>query len=192
MTDLRDELRRHGVDAWLAPTGDPHLSEYVAERWRTRDWLSGFRGSAGTLVVTHDEACLWVDPRYHMRADRETGERHHGLQAGHRGHARRADLAAACAAAGATLGLDPATSDMAAVQELEARLGWRSHGPRRARPDRRGVDRPPGTEPAAIVPHPSPSPASPRAQARRLRARLAELGARPACWSPRSTRSRGC
>ncbi|MCC6309854.1 MAG: aminopeptidase P family N-terminal domain-containing protein, partial [Trueperaceae bacterium] len=69
---LRKSMRTAGVDAWLATTGDAHLSEYLSERWRTRAYLSGFNGSAGRFVVTADHAGLWVDPRYHMRADTET------------------------------------------------------------------------------------------------------------------------
>ncbi|HNQ99130.1 MAG TPA: aminopeptidase P family N-terminal domain-containing protein, partial [Trueperaceae bacterium] len=69
---MRASMRAAGVDAWLATTGDAHLSEYLSERWQTRAWLSGFKGSAGRFVVTADQAGLWVDPRYHMRADTET------------------------------------------------------------------------------------------------------------------------
>ena len=120
---LRDQMRRHGVDAWWAPTGDPHLSEYVAAPWRTRDWLSGFRGSAGTLVVTHEHAALWVDPRYHMRADTETaGTPITVFKVGIAGTPDVADWLARTLPPGATLGLDPATASVAAVSELEARL----------------------------------------------------------------------
>ena len=49
---VRDALRAHGLAAVLVPTSDPHLSEYLPERWQGRQWLSGFTGSMGTLVVT--------------------------------------------------------------------------------------------------------------------------------------------
>lgn len=68
---LRVEMGKEGLDAWLVPSGDPHLSEYVAAHWKTREWLSGFTGSAGTLVVTKDESLLWTDGRYFVQAEKE-------------------------------------------------------------------------------------------------------------------------
>jgi len=69
---LRSMMAKRGIQAWIATTGDAHLSEYIGARWQTRAWLSGFRGSAGRLVVTRDFAGLWVDSRYHQRADADT------------------------------------------------------------------------------------------------------------------------
>lgn len=68
---LRAAMRRHGLAAWIVPTSDPHLSEYLPARWQGRQWLSGFTGSAGTLVVTPQLAGLWVDSRYWLQADAE-------------------------------------------------------------------------------------------------------------------------
>jgi Xaa-Pro aminopeptidase len=68
---LRTIMRREQVDAWIVNGTDPHLSEYVASRWRTRAWISGFNGSAGTVVVTLDRALLWVDARYFVQAEME-------------------------------------------------------------------------------------------------------------------------
>jgi Xaa-Pro aminopeptidase len=69
---LRAALRARGVDACLIPTSDPHLSEYLAQRWQARAWLSGFDGSAGTLIVTPEFAGLWVDSRYWAQAEAQT------------------------------------------------------------------------------------------------------------------------
>jgi Xaa-Pro aminopeptidase len=66
---LRAALDQHGVDAVLVPSSDPHLSEYLPERWKAREWLSGFTGSVGTLVVTRDHAGLWADSRYWVQAE---------------------------------------------------------------------------------------------------------------------------
>ncbi|MFN3416594.1 MAG: aminopeptidase P family protein [Caldimonas sp.] len=66
---LRDALDEHGLDAVLVPSSDPHLSEYLPERWKAREWLSGFTGSVGTLVVTRDHAGLWADSRYWVQAE---------------------------------------------------------------------------------------------------------------------------
>ncbi|PKL27348.1 MAG: aminopeptidase P family protein [Spirochaetae bacterium HGW-Spirochaetae-2] len=64
---VRNLMREHRVDAWIVNGSDPHVSEYVAPRWNTRSWLSGFTGSAGTIVVTLDKALLWVDSRYYIQ-----------------------------------------------------------------------------------------------------------------------------
>src|SRR5690554_6117410 len=68
---LRQVMLEHGVEACVVPTSDPHLSEYLPERWQGRQWLSGFTGSAGTLVVCRDTAALWADSRYWEQADNE-------------------------------------------------------------------------------------------------------------------------
>jgi Xaa-Pro aminopeptidase len=69
LTDLREVLAREGVHALLVPSADPHLSEYLPERWAGREWLSGFTGSMGTLVVTLTEAVLFADSRYWVQAE---------------------------------------------------------------------------------------------------------------------------
>ncbi|HKT41535.1 MAG TPA: aminopeptidase P family N-terminal domain-containing protein, partial [Rhodanobacteraceae bacterium] len=68
---LRGVMRQRGVAACIVPTADPHLSEYLPEHWTAREWLSGFTGSAGTLVVTADFAGLWTDSRYFSQAQRQ-------------------------------------------------------------------------------------------------------------------------
>ncbi len=66
---LREAMTRHGVAALIVPSSDPHLSEYLPERWKGREWASGFTGSVGTLVVTQDAAAVWVDSRYWTQAE---------------------------------------------------------------------------------------------------------------------------
>ncbi len=68
---LRTQLRENGLDAWVINGTDPHQSEYVCPRWRSREWISGFTGSAGTVVVTADQALLWVDSRYFIQAQEQ-------------------------------------------------------------------------------------------------------------------------
>ena len=68
LTALRGALAARGLAACIVPSADPHLSEYLPERWQGRQWLSGFSGSVGTLVVTADFAGLWVDSRYWVQA----------------------------------------------------------------------------------------------------------------------------
>ena len=66
---LRERMRREGMDAYMVPTADFHGSEYVGAHFKCREYLSGFTGSAGTLVVTGTEAGLWVDGRYFVQAE---------------------------------------------------------------------------------------------------------------------------
>ncbi len=68
---LRQAMRAHGVDAYLIPGSDPHQSEYVAAHWQSRQWISGFTGSAGLVIVTQDHAGLWTDSRYFLQAETE-------------------------------------------------------------------------------------------------------------------------
>ena len=68
---IRDALQRHALDAVLVPSSDPHLSEYLPERWQARQWLSGFTGSMGMLAVTATRAALFADSRYWTQAEAE-------------------------------------------------------------------------------------------------------------------------
>lgn len=68
---LRAAMRQHGVAAVLVPSADPHLSEYLPAHWSAREWLSGFTGSAGTLVVSQEHAGLWTDSRYFSQAEQQ-------------------------------------------------------------------------------------------------------------------------
>lgn len=66
--NLREWMRANGFSAFVFPSSDPHNSEYVADHWKSREWISGFTGSAGTAVVTLDHAALWTDSRYFIAA----------------------------------------------------------------------------------------------------------------------------
>lgn len=69
LASLRDLMRREKLDAFIFPSTDPHNSEYVPDRWKGREWISGFNGSAGTAVVTLHSAALWTDSRYFLAAE---------------------------------------------------------------------------------------------------------------------------
>src|SRR5204863_7704456 len=64
-------LKRRGIAALLVSSSDPHLSEYLPERWQGRQWLSGFTGSMGTLVVAQERAAVFADSRYWTQAEGE-------------------------------------------------------------------------------------------------------------------------
>ena len=65
---LRKLMKERGMDAYMIPTADFHESEYVGEHFKCREYMTGFTGSAGTALITMDEACLWVDGRYYVQA----------------------------------------------------------------------------------------------------------------------------
>lgn len=67
---MRAYMRANGFNAFVVVSSDPHSSEYVADCWKSREWLSGFDGSAGTVVVTEEKALLWTDSRYWLAAEK--------------------------------------------------------------------------------------------------------------------------
>lgn len=69
--ELRTVLKSEGIDAFVFPSTDPHNGEYVPEHWKGREFISGFDGSAGTAVVTMDDAALWTDSRYFLQAEEQ-------------------------------------------------------------------------------------------------------------------------
>lgn len=68
---IREEMQANKIAACIIPSADPHLSEYPAAHWKLREYLSGFTGSNGTLVITAECACLWTDSRYYLQAEKE-------------------------------------------------------------------------------------------------------------------------
>ena len=71
LEDLREVMKREHLSAFIFPSTDPHQSEYVADHWKGREWISGFNGSAGTAVVTMTSAALWTDSRYFLAAEEQ-------------------------------------------------------------------------------------------------------------------------
>ena len=68
---LRQLMKENQMDAYIVPSFDAHQSEYVAEHWKGRQWISGFTGSAGTVVITLEDAGLWTDGRYYIQAEKQ-------------------------------------------------------------------------------------------------------------------------
>ena len=73
---LRKQMEKHNLEICIIPTADPHQSEYTADCWKFREYLSGFTGSAGTLVVSLSDAALWTDSRYFLQAEEELKGNH--------------------------------------------------------------------------------------------------------------------
>ena len=120
---VRDELKRQNLAAMLVPSSDPHLSEYLPERWQGRQWLSGFTGSMGTLVVTVETAVLFADSRYWVQAEAElagTGTELVKIATGN--STAHADWLARHVPSGATVGVDGSVLGLAAAQWLESTL----------------------------------------------------------------------
>jgi Xaa-Pro aminopeptidase len=123
ITQLREALAEAGVAALIVPSADPHLSEYLPERWQARQWLSGFTGSMGTLVVTTTEAMVFADSRYWTQAEAElagTGIRLEKIATGTSpGHI---DWLARHLAAGSTVAVDGQVLALSQHQALLAAL----------------------------------------------------------------------
>ena len=120
---LRAAMKQENIQALLVPSSDPHLSEYLPERWKSREWLSGFTGSMGTLVVTHDHALLFADSRYWQQAERElagTGIALFKIKSGM--SQEHVDWLAANVGANNTVAVDGAVMGLAAMRALETAL----------------------------------------------------------------------
>lgn len=120
-------MRANGLSTWIALSSDPHLSEYLPQRWQARRWLSGFSGSAGTLVVTQNFAGLWVDSRYWVDAEaRLAGTGIGAVKAASAAGAQLLDWLAENVAEGSTVGVDGASLGLALARSIEAALSKRS------------------------------------------------------------------
>ena len=71
LMELRQKMKEYGMAAYLIVSDDFHASEYVGEYFKCREYISGFNGSAGTLVITEDMAGLWTDGRYFIQAEEQ-------------------------------------------------------------------------------------------------------------------------
>jgi Xaa-Pro aminopeptidase len=68
---LREAMQAENIQACIIPATDPHTGEYIPDHWKTRQWISGFTGSAGTILITLDKAGLWTDSRYFLQAEEQ-------------------------------------------------------------------------------------------------------------------------
>jgi Xaa-Pro aminopeptidase len=120
---VREALARSGAQALLVPSADPHLSEYLPARWQGRQWLSGFTGSMGTLVITLDQATLFTDSRYWVQAEHELAGSGVDLERIPTGAAtHHIDWIARTLAKGQTLMVDGQVLGLAGAQLLRAAL----------------------------------------------------------------------
>lgn len=163
---LRQALVRHDLAAVLVPSSDPHLSEYLPERWQGRVHFSGFTGSMGTLVVTRDRAAVFADSRYWTQAEAELAGTTVELVKIPTGAAtHHIDWLTATLSSGQTLAVDAAVLGLAAAQMLAGALQRHGIGLRtdldlmaEAWPER------PGLPAAPVREHLAPHAAVPRAE----------------------------
>ncbi len=121
---LRALMRKQKLDAYYVPSVDPHQSEYLPDCWKRRQWLSGFTGSAGDLLVTARKAGLWTDGRYFLQADLELkGSGITLMKLGVPGVPALVDWAARELKKGQVLGVDPQVMSVAAAEQFADKLG---------------------------------------------------------------------
>jgi len=177
---VREALAQHGAHALLVPSADPHLSEYLPARWQGRQWLSGFTGSMGTLVVTLERAALFADSRYWVQAEAElagSGIELEKIPTGAATH--HIDWIARNLANGQTLMVDGQVLALAAAQQLRGTLDKAGIALRtdadlltQAWPDR------PALPARPVYPHQAPQAVEPRTERlARVREAMAKHGA---------------
>ncbi len=121
---LRKAMKTAGLDAYIIPSSDPHQSEYVADHWKSRAWISGFTGSAGNVVVTMDHAGLWTDSRYFIQAEDQLKDSNmvlHKLNIPHT--PEHVQWICENLAEGSTVGCDARLFSVSQIRRLEKRLG---------------------------------------------------------------------
>jgi Xaa-Pro aminopeptidase len=120
---VQEALKNNGLAAVLVPSSDPHLSEYLPERWQGRQWLSGFTGSMGTLVVTLDAAALFADSRYWEQAANElVGSGIELVKINTGASTQHVEWLTSHVPHGRTVGVDGSVLGLASAQHLQAAL----------------------------------------------------------------------
>lgn len=120
---LREKMRQANIDATIIPHSDPHQSEYMAPHWHLREFFSGFSGSAGTLVVTVDDARLWTDSRYFLQAaDQLEGSSIILMKDGLPSTPSINQYLTSTLQPGASVGIDAMTFSVAALNQLKSDL----------------------------------------------------------------------
>ncbi len=180
LSQLRTVLAAHQLAGIMVPSSDPHLSEYLPEHWHAREWLSGFTGSVGTLIVTSEFAGLWVDSRYWVQAESQlAGTSIQVMKVGGVTSTAHLDWLAEHLPRGARFAVDGNVLGVSAARALEQALRARSVAVQFDADvvaliwaDRAALPK------TAVVEHASPyAPATRAEKLAQLRQRMAELGA---------------
>lgn len=124
---LRSFLKEQNLQAFIFPSTDPHQGEYIPEHWKTRTWISGFDGSAGTAVVTLEQAALWTDSRYFLAAEKQLAGTPFGLMKERiEGTPSIPEWLARVLPQGSRVGIDPEVNAYATYLDWKAQL--QGHG----------------------------------------------------------------
>ena len=116
-------MKDGGIDMYIIPMSDPHLGEYIPEHWQIIRWLTGFTGSAGTVVVTDSQAGLWTDARYFIQAERQlSGSGFDFMRPGQYQRNDYMDFVAENSKPGDKIGIDGRIFQVSAFRRLEKRL----------------------------------------------------------------------
>lgn len=119
---VRDRMQQHQLDAYLIPNTDPHQSEYIAPYWRIMPWMTGFTGSAGTVVITTQEAGVWTDSRYFIQAETQLADSGFGLMKLKTRGPEYLDWLLAHVPEGGRVGFDGRLFSVAQVRNMEQKL----------------------------------------------------------------------
>ncbi|CAK8544660.1 unnamed protein product [Lathyrus sativus] len=115
------------IDAYIIPSQDAHQSEFIAECYGRRAYISGFTGSAGTAVVTNDKAALWTDGRYFLQAEKQLNSNWILMRAGNPGVPTTSEWLNEVLAPGARVGIDPFLFTSDAAEELKQVISEKNH-----------------------------------------------------------------
>lgn len=115
---IRQLMKTQGVDAFIIPSSDPHMSEYLPAYWQGRQWVSGFTGSVGTLVITQDFAGLWTDSRYWVQAPIQLADTGIELQKMEQGRPTFGKFLAETLVSGAKVAIDGSVLSVAEFENL--------------------------------------------------------------------------
>ncbi|XP_059645968.1 aminopeptidase P2 [Cornus florida] len=129
LTALRELFSKPGIgiDAYIIPSQDAHQSEFIAECYMRRPYISGFTGSAGTAVVTKDKAALWTDGRYFLQADKQLSSSWILMRAGNPGVPTTSEWLNDVLAPGCRIGIDPFLFSSDAAEELKEAISKKKH-----------------------------------------------------------------
>lgn len=126
LTQLRHLMKEEAIDALMVPTDDPHMSEYTASYFSRREFISGFTGSAGIVIITMDGSYLFTDGRYHRQAEIELPKHWTLMKVGVKDVPTPTDFLAKTMSSGSVIGIDPFVHAVSAVKQQQSQ--WEKKG----------------------------------------------------------------
>lgn len=122
LSNVRSLMDKEGIDAFVVPTDDPHMSEYTANYFARREFISGFTGSAGTVVLTKDQSVLFTDGRYHQQAEMQLRPGWTLMKEGIAGVPTISEFISRTMKDNEVLGIDPTVHNVGAIKNIENML----------------------------------------------------------------------